>query len=93
MLANLITRQGPPGPRRAYHLLARRGVFCQRGCHCVRVEEEKVSARVEGTRMYQVELWDNDGELDYECTCRREMKGISASTASRSAWPGLPRED
>lgn len=36
---------------------------------------KKVSARVEGTETYRVELWDNDGGLGYDCTCPRAAEG------------------
>jgi uncharacterized Zn finger protein len=31
--------------------------------------EGEITAKVEGTRTYKVKLWDDDGELDYSCTC------------------------
>lgn len=43
--------------------------FANEAVSRVRVVEEKVSARVEGSDTYQVELWDDDGDLDYECSC------------------------
>ena len=39
--------------------------FANEAVSRVRVVEEKVSARVEGSDTYQVELWDHDGDLDY----------------------------
>lgn len=41
----------------------------------LRVQENKVSAKVEGTETYQVELWDEDGELAGDCTCPRAGDG------------------
>ncbi len=41
----------------------------------LRVSGDKISARVEGTETYQVELWDDDGELAYDCTCPRAADG------------------
>lgn len=38
---------------------------------------KKVSARVEGSETYRVELWDDDGSLGYDCTCPRAADGIS----------------
>ncbi|MFA5016780.1 MAG: DUF6880 family protein [Methylobacter sp.] len=35
----------------------------------------KVSARVEGTETYRVELWDDNGGLGYDCTCPRAADG------------------
>jgi hypothetical protein len=31
--------------------------------------EGRITARVYGTHTYRVELWDEDGELGYDCTC------------------------
>lgn len=36
---------------------------------------KKVSARVEGSETYRVELWDDDGSLGYDCTCPRAAEG------------------
>jgi tetratricopeptide (TPR) repeat protein len=42
----------------------------------LRVTDEKVTAQVEGTESYQVELHDDDdGELAYDCTCPRAASG------------------
>lgn len=41
----------------------------------LRVKEDKVSAKVEGTETYQVELWDEEGELVGDCTCPRAGDG------------------
>lgn len=41
----------------------------------LRAQEGKVSAKVEGTETYQVELWDEDGELAGDCTCPRAGDG------------------
>jgi hypothetical protein len=38
-------------------------------------QENKVSAKVEGTETYQVELWDEDGALAADCTCPRSGDG------------------
>ena len=75
MLADLITRK-------SLHDLAGTSTF-QRGeeyfaneaVSRVRVVEEKVSARVEGSDTYQVELWNDDGDLDYECSCPQGDEG------------------
>lgn len=40
-----------------------------------RVSENKVSARVDGTRTYRVELSDDDGELAPDCTCPQGADG------------------
>lgn len=41
----------------------------------LRVQDDKVSAKVEGTETFQVELWHEDGELAAECTCPRSGDG------------------
>jgi uncharacterized Zn finger protein len=35
----------------------------------------KVSARVEGTELYEVELWTDGDELQYDCTCPHAAEG------------------
>ena len=32
-------------------------------------EEGTVKAKVQGTRPYRVELWIEEGDLEYSCTC------------------------
>ncbi len=41
----------------------------------LRATDDKISARVEGTETYQVELRDDDGDLAYDCTCPRAADG------------------
>lgn len=41
----------------------------------LRAQDDKVSAKVEGTETYQVELWDEEGELAGDCTCPRAGDG------------------
>lgn len=41
----------------------------------LRTTDDKVTAKVEGTETYQVELWDDDGDLAYDCTCPRAADG------------------
>jgi uncharacterized Zn finger protein len=41
----------------------------------VRMIGDKLTAKVEGTETYQVELWDQDGELAYDCTCPHAAEG------------------
>ncbi len=41
----------------------------------LRVTDDKITARVEGTENYRVELRDDDGELGYDCTCPRAADG------------------
>lgn len=57
----------------------------------LRATDDKISAKVEGTRTYQVELRGDDGDLTYDCTCPRAATAISASIAWRSVWRGWPR--
>ncbi len=40
-----------------------------------RATDDKVSARVEDTETYQVELRDDNGDLAYDCTCPRAADG------------------
>ena len=41
----------------------------------LRATDDKITARVEGTETYQVELRDDDGSLAYDCTCPRAADG------------------
>ncbi|MDP2881697.1 MAG: SWIM zinc finger family protein [Azonexus sp.] len=41
----------------------------------LRASDDKITARVEGTETYQVELRDDNGELAYDCTCPRAADG------------------
>lgn len=41
----------------------------------LRAADNKITARVEGTETYQVELRDDDGDLDGDCTCPRAADG------------------
>ena len=41
----------------------------------LRVTDDKVSGKVEGTETYQVEICDDDGDLAYDCTCPRAAEG------------------
>ncbi len=41
----------------------------------LRATDDKVTAKVEGTETYQVELRDGDGDLAYDCTCPRAADG------------------
>ena len=42
----------------------------------LRTSDEKVSAKVEGSDTYKVEMWDDDGDLAYECTCPHAADGF-----------------
>ena len=37
----------------------------------LRIIGDKITARVEGSEIYRVELQKDDGELAYDCTCPR----------------------
>ena len=54
----------------------------------LRVSGDKITARVEGTETYQVELRDDDGELAYDCTCPRAADGYFCKhcVATGLAW-------
>ena len=41
----------------------------------LRATEDKVTAKVEGSETYRVELWDDNGELAHHCTCPRAADG------------------
>jgi uncharacterized Zn finger protein len=41
----------------------------------VRVIGNRVKARVEGSEVYEVELWDETGRLGYDCTCPHAAEG------------------
>jgi len=41
----------------------------------LRATDDKVTARVDGSESYQVELRDDDGDLAYDCTCPRAADG------------------
>ncbi|MDO8436698.1 MAG: SWIM zinc finger family protein [Nitrosomonadaceae bacterium] len=41
----------------------------------LRATGDKVTAKVEGTRTYQVELRNDEGDLTYDCTCPRAADG------------------
>jgi uncharacterized Zn finger protein len=41
----------------------------------LRAANDKITARVEGTEIYQVELRDDDGELGCDCTCPHAADG------------------
>lgn len=41
----------------------------------VRDAGDTISARVEGSESYRVKLWDEKGELAYDCTCPRAADG------------------
>lgn len=52
------------------------------------VTEQKISARVHGTETYRVELWDDDGGLNYDCTCPHAAEGhfCKHCVAAGLAW-------
>lgn len=54
----------------------------------LRASGNKITARVEGTETYQVELRDDDGDLAYDCTCPRAADGYFCKhcVATGLAW-------
>ena len=58
----------------------------------LRATDDKVTARVEGSETYQVELRDDDGDLAYDCTCPRAADGYFCKhcVAVGLAWLAEP---
>ncbi len=75
MLDNLITRKSLQELAGAITFQRGEEYFANEAVSRVRVVEEKVSARVEGSDTYHVELWDDDGDLDYDCSCPQGDEG------------------
>ena len=75
MLDDLITRKALQDLAGTITFQRGEEYFANEAVSRVRVVEEKVSARVEGSDTYQVELWDDDGDLDYECSCPQGDEG------------------
>jgi uncharacterized Zn finger protein len=75
MLDDLITRKALQDL--AGNITFQRGeeYFSNEAVSRVRVAEAKVSARVEGSDTYHVELRDDDGDFDYECSCPQGDEG------------------
>lgn len=58
----------------------------------LQVEEAYVRAKVQGTHLYRVKLWETDGKLDYSCTCPLYQRDevfckhcVAAALAAREA--------
>jgi uncharacterized Zn finger protein len=75
MLADLITRKALQDHAGAVTFQRGEAYFVNEAVSRLRVVEEKVSARVEGSDIYHVKLWDNDGDLDYQCSCPQGDEG------------------
>ncbi|ATE58715.1 DUF6880 family protein [Thauera sinica] len=75
MLSKLITRSTLD--HLAGSTAFRRGeeYFSVRAVGRLRATDDKITAKVEGTETYQVELWNDDGDLAYDCTCPRAADG------------------
>ena len=88
MLNNLISR--PTLEDLAGSTAFRRGeeYFSVGAVGRLRATDDKISARVEGTEIYQVELRDDDGDLAYDCTCPRAADGYFCKhcVAAGLAW-------
>lgn len=41
----------------------------------IQTTDEKIIARVKGTELYDVQLWEEDGELMFDCTCAHADDG------------------
>ncbi len=65
--------------------------FAEGAVGLLRATDDKLTARVEGSEIYQVELWGDDDELAYDCTCPRAADGYFCKhcVAVGLAWPGL----
>lgn len=75
MLADLITR--PALEDLAGTTAFRRGeeYFSDGAVSRLRATDGRITAKVEGTETYQVELRDDDSDLAYNCTCPRAADG------------------
>jgi len=45
------------------------GYYSNGAVRQIQVIDDTITARVKGTEIYQVKLWEEDGELMYDCTC------------------------
>ncbi|WP_295409296.1 DUF6880 family protein [uncultured Thiocystis sp.] len=52
-----------------------RDYFSDASVRRARMVGDKLTAKVEGTETYQVELWDDAGDLAYACTCPHAAEG------------------
>lgn len=59
----------------------------------LKVNGDLISARVEGTESYRVKLWDDDGELGYECTCPHWAEGFFCKHCVAVGLSWLARQD
>lgn len=75
MLDDLITRKALQDLAGAVTFQRGEAYFANEAVSRIRVVEDKVSARVEGSDTYHVELWDDGGDLDYECSCPQGDEG------------------
>jgi len=64
--------------------------FAEGAVGLLRATDDKLTARVEGSEIYQVELWGDDDELAYDCTCPRAADGYFCKhcVAVGLAWLG-----
>ncbi|NOT13024.1 MAG: hypothetical protein HOP23_14510 [Methylococcaceae bacterium] len=60
-----------------------------------RVAGDKISACVEGSETYRVELWNDNDELGYDCTCPRAADGFFCKhcVAVGLAWLSEPQAE
>lgn len=76
-----------------------RDYFSDASVRRVRMIGDKLTAKVEGTETYQVELWDDDGDLAYDCTCPHAAEGnfckhcVAVGLAWLAGAADLPESD
>lgn len=75
MLDNLITRKALQDLAGTITFQRGEEYFANKAVSRIRVVGDKISARVEGSDTYHVELWNNDGDIDYECSCPQGDEG------------------
>jgi len=75
MLNELITRTNLEDMAGASAFQRGEAYFAQGAVGRLRATDDKVTAWVEGSETYQVELWDGDEELACDCTCPRAADG------------------
>ena len=75
MLDDLITRKALQDLAGAVTFQRGEAYFANEAVSRIRVVEDKVSARVDGSDTYHVELRDDDGDLDYDCSCPQGDEG------------------
>jgi uncharacterized Zn finger protein len=75
MLDNLITRDSLENLAGTTAFWRGEQYFSVGAVGRLRAAKQSISAKVEGTKTYAVQLWDDDGALGYECTCPHAVEG------------------